>query len=131
MVLQGTFNAVLSKTIGLLETTFFVHLTGTIILIVLLFGAKLGDGDIALWIKAPWYSWLGGLLGVIIIYLVAMTVPNVGVANSTTAIIVGQVLTALVIDYFGGFGLNKLSLGWSQIVGLILLAAGAKFLLRC
>ena len=98
---------------------------------ILLFGAKLGDGNIGLWTKAPWYSWLGGLLGVIIIYLVAMSIPAVGVGNATTAIIIGQVLAALVIDCFGGFGMNKLSLGWSQIVGLILLASGAKFLLRC
>jgi transporter family-2 protein len=65
-----------------------------------------------------------------IIYLVAASIPAVGVCNATTAIIVGQVLTAVIIDHFGGFGLNRVPCSWNQLAGVALLAVGAKMLLR-
>ncbi|WP_232199131.1 DMT family transporter [Thermosinus carboxydivorans] len=130
MAIQGSLNAALSKVIGLLEATFIVHVTGTIILLALLFLFRLGKGNLAALPEAPWYAYLGGLVGVFIIYLVAASIPSVGVCNATTAIIVGQVLTAVVIDYFGGFGLNRTPCSWLQLVGVVFLALGAKLLIR-
>lgn len=130
MAIQGSLNTSLSKVIGLLETTFVVHITGTAIIIVLLFVLKMGKGDLGALLQAPWYAYLGGIIGVGIIYLVAASIPKVGVANATTAIIVGQVLTAIAIDHFGGFGLERVPFGTGQVIGLVLLAVGAKLLLR-
>lgn len=130
MAVQGSVNTSLSKAIGLLEATFVVHITGTILVMLLLFMFNMGKGNLYAWQAAPWYSWLGGIIGVAIIYLVAASIPNVGVANATTAIIVGQVLTAIIIDQFGGFGLERMACSPKQVVGLILLAVGAKMLLK-
>lgn len=130
MALQGSLNASLSKIIGLLETTFVVHVIGAFILAALLFAFKMGKGDLSLWQGAPWYTYLGGVISVFIIYLVAASIPSIGVCNATTAIIVGQVLTAVAIDYFGLFGLAKAGFAWQQLLGVALLAAGAKLLLK-
>lgn len=130
MAVQGSLNAALSKVIGLLETTFVVHLTGTIILFILLFIFRMGKGSLPALTQAPWYSYFGGVLGVMIIYLVAASIPKAGVSSATTAIIVGQVLTAMAIDHFGAFGLEKIPCGWPQLAGLVLLSIGAKLLLK-
>lgn len=130
MAVQGSLNASLSKVIGLLEATFIVHISGTVVVLLLLFVFGLGKGNLHAITEAPWYAYLGGIVGVFIIYLVAASIPSVGVANATTAIIVGQVLTAVLIDYFGGFGLERISCGWNQIAGLAFLAIGAKLLLK-
>lgn len=130
MALQGSLNASLSKVIGLLETTFVVHVIGAVILAILLFGFKMGKGGLLVMADAPWYSYLGGVISVFIIYLVAASIPSIGVSNATTAIIVGQVLTAVAIDYFGLFGLEKMQFAWQQIAGIAFLAIGAKLLLR-
>lgn len=130
MAVQGSLNAALGKVVGVLETTFIVHIVGTVILAVLLFVFKLGKGNMAAISQAPWYTYLGGVVSVFIIYLVCASIPQVGVANATTAIIVGQVLTAVAIDYFGAFGLKQMAWGWSQIAGVALLAIGAKLLFR-
>lgn len=130
MAIQGSLNTALSKVVGLLETTFVVHVTGTIILVVLLFLFRMGKGNLYALPEAPWYAYLGGVIGVGIIYLVAASIPEVGMANATTAIIVGQVLTAIIIDHFGAFGLERISYGWNQILGLVLLVVGAKLLLK-
>lgn len=130
MAVQGSLNTALSKVVGLWEATFVVHATGTLVLLIVLFLLKIGRGDLGGLPQAPWYSYLGGLVGVFIIYLVAASIPAVGVANATTAIIVGQVLTAVIIDHFGGFGLERIPCGWNQVAGLALLAVGARLLLK-
>jgi bacterial/archaeal transporter family-2 protein len=129
MAVQGTWNSALGKVIGLLEATFIVHLSGTIFLIVLLFVFRVGKGDFSAWQNVPWYAYLGGIAGVIIVYLVVASIPQVGVANATTAIIIGQVATAVLIDHLGGFGVLQVDFGWNQAIGLLLLAIGAKLML--
>ncbi|NPV28717.1 MAG: DMT family transporter [Firmicutes bacterium] len=130
MALQGSLNSALSKVVGLLEATFIVHVTGTLTLIILLFLFQLGRGDLGRWAQAPWYTYLGGLLGVLIIYAVVASIPKLGVAVATTLIIVGQVSTALVIDHFGLFGLKAVPFTWWKVLGLALLATGAKLMLN-
>lgn len=131
MALQGSLNAALSKVVGLWETALVVHITGTALVAILLFVLRLGrQQHIFYSAQAPWYLYLGGVIGVLIIYLVMASIPRVGVANATTAIIVGQVLTAIVIDHFGLFGLAEITCGWNQLLGLGLLATGAWLLLK-
>lgn len=130
MAIQGTVNASLSKFVGLIEATFIVHISGTVALLIILFVFRMGKGNIGAISSVPWYAYLGGIVGVFIIYLVAASIPAVGVANATTAIIVGQVLTAVIIDHFGGFGMKSTLSGWNQFAGLVFLAIGAKLLLK-
>ena len=129
MALQGSLNAVLGKYVGQIEATLFVHIIGAAVVMMIVL-AGLGQGDIANYATAPWYAYLGGLISVLIIYGVIASIPKVGVALATTAIIVGQVSTALLIDHFGLFGLKKVPFSWEKLVGLVLLAAGARFMLN-
>ncbi len=128
MAIQGSLNAVLGRFIGLLETTFIVHLAGTLVVLVLIL-FRLGSGNFAQWRDAPWYVYLGGALGVLIIFTVAFALPRAGVANATTAIIVGQVTMAMLIDHFGLFGLEKIPINWWKGLGLAFLAGGGYFML--
>lgn len=130
MALQGSLNAALGKVIGLLETTLIVHLTGLVLAAAVLFLFLPGDNRPGQFAQAPWYTYLGGALGVLIIYAVARSIPKVGVAPATTAIILGQVLTASAIDHFGLFGLERLPFTWHRIAGTLLMAAGAWLLLK-
>jgi len=130
MAVQGSMNSVLGRYIGLWEATWLVHLVGLLVVSLLVFIFKVGDGQLANLLQAPWYTFLGGVLSVGIIYGVVTSIPRLGVANATTAIIVGQVLTAVLIDHLGLFGVEKIPFSWWQLLGLALLALGARCLLR-
>ncbi|GAB6179096.1 DMT family transporter [Desulfotomaculum defluvii] len=130
MALQGTLNSALGKVVGLWETTFIVHAVGTLFVGILVFVCRLGACDLDKWVSAPWYTYLGGLLSVIIIYMVARSMPLVGVASATTAIIVGQVLTAAAIDHLGLFGFQRIPFNWYHVGGTLLMASGAFLLLK-
>lgn len=128
MALQGSMNSGLAKIVGLLQATFTVHLTAAIATLILLFG--LNQAEFSKFLQAPWYYYLGGILGVLITYGVVASMPKVGVANATAAIIVGQVTAACVIDCLGLFGLEKMPFAWYKLLGVALLAAGARIMLN-
>lgn len=130
MAIQGSLNSALGKVVGLLETTFIVHLTGVLLVAVLLFVFRLGDGGLSMIPQAPWYTFLGGVLGVVITYCVVNAMPRIGVAPATTAIVLAQVLTACLVDHFGLFGLNKIPFSLYNLIGTILMAGGAWLILK-
>jgi len=129
MAIQGTINSSLSQKTSLISATFLVHIIGSLVALiaVLVWRDPLLKSN---WGSVPWYLYLGGVLSVIIVGLVALSIPKVGVCNATTAIIIGQVSTAVLIDHFGWFGVSRLSWNPWQIVGIGFFAAGAKLLFR-
>lgn len=130
MAVQGAVNSALGKVVGLWEATFIVHLVGLLLVTALLFICRIGDGSLANFSQAPWYNYLGGILGVLIVYGVVRTMPVIGVAPATTAIIVGQVFTAGLIDHFGLFGMQKIPFCIWNVLGTLLMAGGAWLILK-
>jgi bacterial/archaeal transporter family-2 protein len=129
MAIQGTLNSLLSQKTSLLSATFIVHIIGTIVALIALLTYRIPILNLQ-WASVPWYLYLGGVLSVVIVGLVAVSIPKIGVCNATTAIIIGQVSTAVLIDHFGWFGTNRLPWNYWQFVGIFLFAAGAKLLFR-
>lgn len=130
MAVQGTINSLFSKTVGLPRTTLAVQLTGSVAAALLLLIPWRDGGSFAHLSRVPWYAWLGGPLGVAIVFAVAAGIRRVGAGVATTAIIVAQLLTAYLIDHFGLFGVEKLPFGVWKAVGIGLMAAGGWLLLR-
>gem|GEM_PF-153900 len=130
MAVQGTLNSVLSKVIGLLEASFLAQLLGGAVAALLLYVLRLGSGNIAALGRAPWFTLLAGPIGLAIIYGVAFGISKVGVAPATTAIIIGQVSTAVLIDSFGLFGAERVPFCWTKILGVVLLAGAGWLMLR-
>ncbi|MDD2443645.1 MAG: DMT family transporter [Desulfotomaculaceae bacterium] len=130
MAIQGSVNSALGKVVGLWESTFIVHLIGLLLVSALLFIFRVGAGDLSRFMQAPWYVYIGGALGVLIIYSVVLSIPKVGVAPATTAIILGQVFTAGLVDHLGLFGLQKNPFNLYSVAGSLLMAGGAWLILR-
>lgn len=131
MAVQGAINGALSREIGLLETTFLVHASGTLVLALILLIVRGGQERLHLFPDGiSWFLYSGGLFGVLIIYLVAASIPEVGAGKATTAIIVGQMGMAFLLDHFGFLGLEVNSFGIRQLLGLLLLAMGGKLLIK-
>lgn len=129
MAVQGTLNSQLSSKTSLLTSTFAVHIIGSLLALIALLWTRTPFFTYS-WSKIPWYLYLGGILSVFIIGLVAFSIQKNGVCNATTAIIIGQVAAAIVIDHFGLFGTQKLAWNPWQLLGVVLFAAGAKLLFR-
>ena len=127
MAVQGVLNSVLGKKVGSLEASFIVHVTGAVLLGSILLSG-LSQGSLKRAPAAPWYSFFGGPLSILIIWGVLTSVGRVGVSAANTAIVAAQIVTALLLDILGASG-QKFSFGWLQALGATLLIAGTYLLL--
>ena len=129
MAFQGAVNAAAAKAIGLWETTFVVLASGTALTGA---GLALGlsRGGMARLGAAPWWSLLGGPVGPIITAAVAYGIRRAGAVGATTAIIVGQIGTAALIDHLGWLGIARIPFSPLKLLGIALLAVGAWILLN-
>ena len=129
MAVQGTLNGLMGKIIGTWEGNLIVHVIATFLIFVLVLAVGIGDGDFSKWRQVPWYGYLGGIINVAIIYGVMASIPKLGASVATTAIIAGQLGTAMIIDWLGLFGMEKTAFSWWQILGLLLLVGGGRMML--
>ncbi len=129
MAIQGALNAALGKKIGMLEATMIVLLIGTLAALLALYPLGLAKGEMGNLFRCPWYFFLGGVLIVLITYGVVASIPSLGVANATTAIVAAQVLTAVLLDHFGLFGLQAIPFSWWKVGGLVMMAVGTRLML--
>lgn len=129
MALQGTLNSQLTQKTSLLSSTLMVHIVGTLATLaaVLIWKDPFQNHK---WFQVPWYLYLGGILSVAIVALVAFSISKIGVCNATTAIILGQVGIAVLIDHLGLFGVTRIPWSPWQLLGLVFFATGAKLLFR-
>jgi transporter family-2 protein len=121
---QGTINAALGRAVGsslvAASVSFgvgFVALT----LVTLVLGegggfARLGNVRLALL--------TGGFLGAFYVWSVAWGVPTLGVVTAFSALILGQMVAALLFDASGAFGLAVHAITWTRIAAILLVAGG-------
>lgn len=127
--LQATVNAVLTRSLGLAPTVMLVHVTGALAMVVPLWLFR-QQSNWGAWHTVPWYAYLGGVLGVVIVSGVTYLVGRVGVTSSMTLVISTQLIVALLIDHLGLFGAETRPVGALKILGVLLLIAGTRLVLR-
>ncbi len=79
---------------------------------------------------APWWAWLGGLMGAVVVSLAAWAVPKIGVATYVSAFIAGQLTAAVVYDHYGLLGQAVREASWPRLLGVALLGVGVYLIRR-
>jgi transporter family-2 protein len=74
--------------------------------------------------NAPWWVWLGGLLGAFYVAGSIVTAPRLGAVTLVAVLLAGQAVASVVVDHFGwvGFAENPVTVG--RLAGIGLVAAG-------
>lgn len=76
-------------------------------------------------VSIPAWAWLGGITGVIYIFMVLLLAHKLGATALIASIIAGQLICSLILDQFGLIGFAQHPLNPGRIVGIVLLVAGA------
>jgi len=126
--LQSQFSGTIGGRIGVLESTFIVHLGGLLLAGLLILALR--GGNLAAWRAVPWYALCAGFLGVIIVGSVSYAVPRLGLAPTLTLAIVAQLLLGAILDHFGWLGATPRPLDLPRLVGLAVLCAGTWLVVR-
>lgn len=126
--IQLPMNTVLQRYVGFWEGIFVVNLTGAAVAGAVVLAA--GKGNLHGISQAPFYSLLGGALGVAIVALSTFIVPHIGVSAAISIFITGQLVTALLVDTLGAVGQRTIPFSWERLTGVVLLLVGAWLVLR-
>ncbi len=98
---------------------FCVAFTGAGIAVVLH-----GPAPLALAVNAPKYLFLAGLLVLFYVLSITWVAPRFGVGNAVFFVLLGQLVSAAVIDHFGLFGARLNPLTLNRTLGIALMSAG-------
>ena len=73
---------------------------------------------------APWWVWVGGLLGAFYVLGSIVTAPKLGAATLVALILAGQAIASLLVDHFGWVGFEENPITPLRGAGVLLLAGG-------
>jgi bacterial/archaeal transporter family-2 protein len=74
--------------------------------------------------RTPWWVWTGGAFGATFIVVSIVLTPRMGTALTLSAITVGQLLMALVLDHNGWLGGPEIKLSPMRLLGAAMLLGG-------
>lgn len=122
MSFQGVINTRLGEKIGLYEANAFVQ--GTAFILAIIAMLMLGKGNIREILFADKIYLTGGILGLIITITVMLGIKDLSPLISISIILISQLTVAAVIDAFGLLGTEKVAIGFTKIIGFVLMVAG-------
>jgi transporter family-2 protein len=73
---------------------------------------------------APWWIWIGGLLGAFYVAGSIFAAPKLGAVMLIAAVVAGQSFASLLIDQFGWVGFAEHHISPGRVVGMALVASG-------
>ena len=120
----------LGDRIGSIEALTCAVVIGAATALVVLLVARRSLDGLRAGFTGPKWMLVGGLMSVVIVLAITIAGPRIGVVATTAFLIVGQFTLATVIDRFGWFGVQQVSLSPARVLGLALLAAGAALTLK-
>lgn len=93
---------------------------GAVVLGVFAAFGVLGHGKLGALTKVHWWVWMGGgLLGAFAVTIGLIGIPKVSAGVVIAATVLGQLLSAVVIDHFGWFGVPRVPLNPWRIAGAL------------
>jgi len=83
-----------------------------------------GPGAVLRLAGQPWHLFLAGLLVAFYVLSITYVAPHFGVGNAVFFVLLGQLISAALIDHFGLFGAAQSPLTLLRIGGIVVMAAG-------
>jgi bacterial/archaeal transporter family-2 protein len=120
----------LGERVGTIEAVATASLIGALLALLILLVATRSLSGIGDALGSPKWMLLGGMMSALIILAITIAGPRIGIVATTSVLIAAQFGLATVIDRLGWFGVERIAVGWSRVLGLALLCIGAVLTLR-
>ncbi|WP_281826596.1 DMT family transporter [Jannaschia rubra] len=122
--LQAPLNATLGRLIGsglgAATVSFGVGFAALLVLTLVI-------GDPASILRAGGVSplyWIGGFLGAVVVWAMLWSVPVTGVLTAISALLLGQLTAALLLDAVGAFGAPVHAITPQRVLAMVMVAGG-------
>lgn len=126
---QFAINGTLARTLDSVTLAAIISYLGGTALLLALLGLSRGRPNWAAARSGPWWSWIGGVIGSAYVVGSVVLSQALGAALTTTLVIAAQVVTAILLDHFGAFGLPQRRINGPRLLalGLTLAALVVRF----
>ncbi|WP_299848016.1 DMT family transporter [uncultured Roseovarius sp.] len=83
-----------------------------------------GDQPVRAVAAAPWYMVLPGVI--VAYYMLSITTlgPVIGLGTAVILVVLGQVLSAVILDHLGLFGMPQVPITLARLAGIVLIVIG-------
>lgn len=125
ITVQSILNSALGKKAGNLGSVLILTVVSIAVLLLLIALFPNTSNFRKLPDFSEWYLYAGGVLGIVILAAPIFLLPRIGATSTLTALVMGQLVLALVIDHFGLFSFPKIEINAVRLTGLVLLVTGA------
>ena len=123
MSVQGVFNTQVTKTTGMWVSNGWVQFSAFLLCLAAWLVAG-RDSILTLTKVEPKYVLLGGVIGAGITWTVIKSMEQLGPAKAALLIVISQLIVAYLIELFGLFGVDKESLEWRKVIGMVIALIG-------
>jgi transporter family-2 protein len=111
--------------VGVVEALAFATAVQLLLATIILLVSRQGFGRLGTVFSVPPWMWIGGLMGLTVVFSITFAQPRIGATATIGILIAGQLVMGAVIDRYGLFGVDQIALTWPRVLGIALLAAGA------
>jgi transporter family-2 protein len=131
IALQAAWNARMRAAVGnpVLSAFLSVSVTFLVLSVIVVSGVP-GRGSLTRIGTAPWWAWGGGFAGAYVLVITLVALPRIGAALAVACLVLGQMVTAMLLDSTGWFGMPRLEPTSGRFVGMALVVAGVALLQR-
>ncbi|WP_042347579.1 DMT family transporter [Bacillus massiliigorillae] len=123
IAINGQLGKVLQSSSHASLVSFFVG-TVTLMMTVAVIDRSYANIKKPLKLSAPWWIWIGGILGGSYILVNVFLVSQIGNGQTVILTLFGQIIGSLIVEQFGLFNSNRNRIRPVQIVGLIVMIVG-------
>ncbi len=103
----------------------FFSICGTFLTAAIaIFALRPSAPDVATLRSAPWWNWIGGPLGALIVLGGATLVSELGAALFLALVVSGQLICSLMLDHFALLGLPEQPISAGRVLGAVLVVGG-------
>ena len=125
LAMQAPINAVLAHEVGDPTAAAAISFAiGFIVLAAMAWWNGSTSSALAALTNVPWWALMGGVLGAIWVWAAIWSVPRLGVVTMFGAMILGQLLAAIILDARGAFGMEARPVDLTRIMAIAMVAGG-------
>ena len=115
------FNGILSIYLGNYTSSVIVHLVGLIGIIIVLICTK---SKLKFDRKLPLFLYSAGVIGVFTVLFSNIGFMSVGASLTIALSLLGQTISAIIIDHYGLLGVNVIKFNKKKLIGLSIITIG-------
>jgi bacterial/archaeal transporter family-2 protein len=128
VTMQAQFMGLMDRHLGTVESVFITYGSGALVVGVVML--LLRGGNLRAWSTLPWYAFLAGVVGVLIVGAIGYSVPRLGLVPALTLIVAAQFIAAAVLDHYGWLGAAVRPIDAARALGILVLLLGVWLIIR-